>query len=341
MNPMNPKIILVTGSFPPDVCGIGDYTHSLALALERAGMKAEVLCHRSWNVSGTIQAIRRLLAEKHSLVHIQYPTMGYGFSLGPQFCALAKHSVITLHEFSFAHPLRKLSLLPFTMHSRHLVMTSEFEKQSLIAKMPWAARRIRVIPIGSNIPPSRFLAGEARKQIAYFGLVMPRKGLEDFIAFSELVRAAELEWDLLIIGKIPPRHAAYAKGLMNSANSQVNWLLDRSPEEISDVLCRTSLGYFPFPDGASERRGSLKAAMAAGLPCITTCTEQTPMALADAMAFASTPHEAFDLALRLMDAPAERNRLSQSALTYSQSFSWEKIAQAHIELYRELNPSMG
>jgi glycosyltransferase involved in cell wall biosynthesis len=266
--------------------------------------------------------------------------MGYGFSLGPQFCALAKRSVITLHEFSLAHPLRKLSLLPFTLRCRRLVMTSEFEKRSLVAQMPWAGRRIRVIPIGSNIPSPRAFSGEARKQIAYFGLIMPRKGLEDFITFAKFVRTAKLEWDLLVIGKIPPRHAAYAKALMNSANAQVNWLLDHGPEEISELLRRTTLGYFPFPDGASERRGSLKAAMATGVSCITTRSDQTPDALADAVAFASTPREAFEVALRLMKSPEERQSLSQRALMYSQSFSWEKIAQAHIELYRELNAPM-
>lgn len=339
---MNPKIILVTGSFPPDVCGIGDYTQSLALALERAGLRVEVFCHRRWGAQGTIEAIRRLLAEKHSLVHIQYPTMGYGFSLGPQFCALAKHSVITLHEFSFAHPLRKLSLLPFTLRSRHLVMTSEFEKRALIAKMPWAARRIRVIPIGSNVPAPRPPSVEPQNCVVYFGLIMPRKGLEDFIELSRLVRSKGLDWDLAIIGQVPPRHAEYAKALMKtSLPYQVRWILGRSSKEVSDILSQATLGYFPFPDGASERRGSLKAALTAGLPCITTYTEQTPPELAKALKFAATPLDAFEMASRLMVTKAARDQLSQAGVKYSESFSWEKIAEAHIRLYRDLSAPAG
>jgi glycosyltransferase involved in cell wall biosynthesis len=167
---------------------------------------------------------------------------------------------------------------------------------------------------------------------------MPRKGLEDFIEFSRLVRAADLNWDLVIIGKIPSRHVAYAKSLMESAVAyRLHWILDRSAAEVSELLARTRLGYFPFPDGASERRTSLLAALTAGVPCITTHTEQTPMGLMPAAVFAATPLQAFEEALRLIDATEKRELLAKSALAYSQRFSWEKIAAAHLELYQELS----
>jgi glycosyltransferase involved in cell wall biosynthesis len=333
---MNRRVLLVTGSTPPDMCGVGDYTRSLALALEKAGVRAEVFLHHRWGITGTFAAIRRLSEAEDALVHIQYPTEGYGYSLGPQLCSLVRPSVATLHEFSLAHSLRKVSLLPFTLRSPYLVMTSEFEKRSLMAKMPWSGRRIRVIPVGSNLPARRVLSEEPKKRIAYFGLIMPRKGLEDLIEFSNLVRKNGLDWETVIIGRILSRHASYAKNLIDRSHpDRVRWILDRGPEEISELLSRTTLGYFPFPDGASERRGSLKAALAAGLPCITTRTGQTPPAMSEAVVFASTPVEAFELALRLVNSPEERRRLSQSALDYARSFSWETIAQAHVQLYRD------
>jgi glycosyltransferase involved in cell wall biosynthesis len=207
--------------------------------------------------------------------------------------------------------------------------------------MPWATRRIRVIPVGSTISPSN-LSEESQERVAYFGLIMPRKGLEDFIEFSRLVRARGLDWDLVMIGRILSRHADYAKKLIDSSLPyRVRWILDPGPEEISEILSRTRLGYFPFPDGASERRSSLKAALTVGLPCITTRTEQTPRELSRVAVFAATPSDAFESALRLMAATEERQRLSQCALEYSRCFSWETIAQAHVKLYLELQEASG
>ena len=117
----------------------------------------------------------------------------------------------------------------------------------------------------------------------------------------------------------------------------VRWILDRSPEDVSELLSGGGLAYLPFPDGASERRGSLKSALAAGLPCITTQTEQTPDDLAKAVAVAATPQEAFGLALHLMGSREERQRLSLAALEYARNFSWDRIAQSHIELYNEVS----
>jgi glycosyltransferase involved in cell wall biosynthesis len=263
--------------------------------------------------------------------------MGYGHSLGPQLCSLARRSIVTLHEFSLGHPLRKLSLLPFTLLSPRIVMTSEFEKRSLTRMMPWAEARIRIIPNGSNIQLPKQVLEIGQERIAYYGLIMPRKGLESFIELSKLIRVNSLDWELVVIGRIPPAHAAYAKSLMESGLPYgVRWILDRSPEDVSELLSCGGLAYLPFPDGASERRGSLKTTLAAGLPTITTQTEQTPSDLIKAVAFAVNPLEAFQLARRLMASKEERRRLSHAALEYSGNFSWDKIAKCHIEMYNEI-----
>jgi glycosyltransferase involved in cell wall biosynthesis len=218
------------------------------------------------------------------------------------------------------------------------VLTSEFEKRSLLRNMPWIRGRIRVIPIGSNIVPLHTPTEDHQDSIAYFGLIMPRKGLEDFIDFARLVRAKDLCWNLLIIGKIAQGQEAYAQRLITLARTlRIHWILDRSAEEVSKLLSQVGIGYLPFPDGASERRGSLKAVLTAGLPCITTRTEQTPQGLLETVIFAATPSDALESALRLMTARTERLRLSRAAFEYSQQFTWEKIAESHIQMYQELH----
>jgi hypothetical protein len=43
---MSVRVILVTGSLPPEACGVGDYTQRLASALADAGQPVELLAHR-------------------------------------------------------------------------------------------------------------------------------------------------------------------------------------------------------------------------------------------------------------------------------------------------------
>ena len=334
---MRDKIILVTGSAPPDACGVGDYTWTLAAALEKAGANVELFCHREWNWLGSYRAIRSLIKEKRSIVHIQYPTMGYGASLGPQLYACLLPSVVTLHEFSLAHPVRKIALIPFTLRSKRIVLTSEFEYLLLARRMPWARRRMKVIPIGSNIPVTLLNRVQSKQRILYHGLVMPRKGLEDFIKLAAMARTLALEWDFVVIGKIPNKHSAYGKALIeSSATYGLTWVLDQPVEQVSALLSEGGIAYLPFPDGASERRGSLKAVLAAGIPCITKRSEQTPGNISGAVAFASDPQEAMALASHLMSSNTEWTRLSQGALDYASNFTWERIAKSHLKMYEEL-----
>lgn len=328
---------MLTGSAPPDACGVGDYTFALVSALESAGFPAEMLCHKEWDISGTERLVRRLSQEKEALLHIQYPTFGYGYSLGPQVCSLARRSVVTLHEFSLAHVLRKVSLLPFTVRSPRLVVTAEFESRMLTRSMPWAKEKITIIPIGSNIAATRAASLAYRPRVLYHGLIMPRKGLEEWLALARMARERNTGWEFMVVGKIPPAHAVYAEELIHGASADsVQWVLDRTEREIAALFSEGGVAYLPFVDGASDRRGSLKAVLAAGLPTITTESEQTPESLKNAVVFARDVEAAFDCARCLMGSMEERERLARAAIEYSQSFCWDRIAEAHIRMYEEL-----
>jgi hypothetical protein len=91
------RILIITGSFPPMRCGVGDYTYQLAESLAQgSGLSVVVLTSRaaatpstptafevfpvmeSWDDSeaSTIEEVTRKWSP--DLVHIQYPTLGYG-----------------------------------------------------------------------------------------------------------------------------------------------------------------------------------------------------------------------------------------------------------------------
>jgi glycosyltransferase involved in cell wall biosynthesis len=334
---MEPDVILVTGSSPPDPCGVGDYTQRLCTALAAAGVQVELFCHRRWDLRGSLQCAATLARFRQSILHMQYPTMGYGYSIGPQLCALSLPCVVTLHEFRAARLPRKISLLPFTIAASRILLTSETEKSALARRMPWARSRLRVIPIGSNIEPVPYCPDENLPRIVYFGLIMPRKGLEEFLEFARIMRARHFPGRLEIIGKVPVQHRRYASNLREiSLPLGIDWILDRDAASVSQLLARAALGYLPFPDGATERRGSIKALCAAGVPCITTQSEMTPDDLREAVQFAAHPGSAAECALRILQDREQRQRLSAAALRFSSAFTWGKIAEAHIRIYSEL-----
>src|ERR1700761_6864204 len=334
---VTPKVVMLTGSAPPEACGVGDYTFALVSALESAGFPVELLYHKRWDISGTAQLLRRLSREEGRLLHIQYPTFGYGYSLGPQLCSLTKRCVTTLHEFSLAHILRKASLFPFTLRSDRLVMTAEFESRKLTQFMPWAKQKITLIPIGSNIPPSQPASIAYAPRVLYHGLVMPGKGLEEWLGLAQLARDRNTGWEFVAVGKIPARHTSYARDLIQTSKAAaVRWILDRTDEEVAAQFSQGGIAYLPFIDGASDRRGSLKTVLAAGLPTITTASEQTPQSLHSTVLFAPDTEAAFDCVRRLMQSLEQRRRMAQAALEYSQLFSWRTIAEAHIRMYEEL-----
>ncbi len=326
---------MLTGSAPPEACGVGDYSQMLVSSLAASDYPVELLCWKRWDFAGTAELIRRLSRDKDALLHIQYPTFGYGHSLGPQICSLAKPGVVTLHEFSLAHPLRKASLLPFTLRARHLVMTSEFEKAALTSRMPWAAAKISTIPIGSNIPTTRRVTSpQMPLRVLYHGLIMPRKGLEEFLALAQLARVRNAPWRFIVCGKIPESHAEYGRAIMQASRvANVQWILNRSQDEVAELFREGGIAYLPFVDGASERRGSLKAVLASGLPTVTTSSTQTTETLRDAVVIADNSEAAFESIRQLSASPEAQQRLIEAALRYAKSFSWKAIAQAHIRMY--------
>jgi glycosyltransferase involved in cell wall biosynthesis len=217
-------------------------------------------------------------------------------------------------------------------------MTSEFESRMLIQRMPWAAPKIKLIPIGSNIPSPQPAPITRIPRILYHGLIMPRKGLEAFLALAERAREHRIDWEFVVIGKIPPAHAVYARSLIQASSAgSVRWILGSTDQEVAALFSQGGIAYLPFIDGASERRGSLKAVLAAGLPTITTNSKQTPQNLKNVVLFARDSETAFACALQLMDSMPERQRLAKEALEYSQLFHWQKIAEAHIQMYEELS----
>ena len=329
------KIALVTGRCPPGECGVGDYTVCLADALRRIGLDAEVIEVGDWRLIGALK-VRDSLHD-FDFVHIQYPTLGFGYKLGPQTLSLLRSCVVTVHEASQRRVLRKLSLLPFMVRPQHVIFTSDFEREFVTRRVPWVAGISSVIPVLSNI---RAFPGERQRtlrEVVYFGLILPKKGLEQIVELSRLIKLRGLALKVRIIGRRRPEHIGYLEKLRSiTAELPVIWDLELSEEQVAERLASSSVAYLPFPDGASERRTSLKAALANGVAVVTTRGSHTSANLENILRFSNNPEEALTAACSLMESEEERTNLARNAVQYLRRFTWEQVAQLHLAIYTSL-----
>jgi glycosyltransferase involved in cell wall biosynthesis len=336
------NVLMICGSYPPDVCGVGDYTAQLVQSLKQIGISVDTLHRMRWN-SDAVNEIRQIIAQhQYNLVHIQYPSVGYGKSLAPQILSLRVPAVVTLHEFSHVRIPRRLSSLPFLFSARHLLFTSQYELENIQRFAPWISGKSSVIPIGTNILPAQSMGRRRFDEVIYFGLISPRKGIEKVLEFASIAGREQAPITVRIIGRIPLGFREYAKKLIADARDlPVVWTLDESESQVAEHLAKASVAYFPFPDGASDRRGSLKAALAAGVVCISTEGKQLSSQLRSLLTIAAGSEDAMVKAMDLLSNENTWEKVSAAGRAHSESFRWDQIALKHLELYEKLSCEEG
>lgn len=367
------KIVLVSGSFPEMPCGVGDYTSGLAAAIVKVApdVKVEVITSEDTRVrpsSGIIlheikgwgcrylgELMRLLATLKPDLLHIQYPTRGYGKGLAPNLLPLVLRIcrpnlpvVVTLHEFTIAHPLRKLSSL-FLIFCPHRLVACDGREQRMLNRLrKLRGGRVELIPLGANIPMcvQGVLRGNGSDRITFchFGFLDKSKDGTLLIDVLAKLRQEQFPVRLVFVGEITPDKQAWFRKLAEDRGvaEAVSFTGFCSPEDVSRYLASSDIGLFPFRDGVSLRRTSFLAAMQHGLAVVTTqAGNYVPTELVDGENVLLVPagdRERFVQAARRLALDATlRHKLSVNARRWGASFAWEIIARRHLALYRQFS----
>lgn len=354
-----PTVLFITGEYPPAPGGVGDYTANLRLALAGASVRslvltagkadgADVQTVRRWGWS-LLRRVPKLVEEQGvTVVHIQY--QAGAFAMHPALNLLPLRlwrrgitTVTTFHDlrppylFPKAGRARSALMLRMARWSSAALVTNPADER-VLARAGISATRI---PIGPNLPPPRRTPNVDPATVAFFGFPTRSKGIEDLVESIGAIDA-ERRPELLLVG---------AQG-MPSANNDILAAaeIDRLAEAHGVVVRRT--GYLgasettgelaevgaivlPFRSGASQRSGSLLAALQTGRPVVSTM----PTELDDLGALAALP--------QLLLAPTRGvDSLRDAILTAmvgDHSFSplpeehrWQSIAARHRDLYRSL-----
>ena len=333
------RVALVAGGAPNGTCGVADYTSRLSGSLASLGLDAPPARVRFAARPGTTAGLAGTgggsSLDAFDVVHVQYPSLAFGVGPLPLIVAAAagRPVVVTLHEFSRAHPLRRALMATLARLADRVVFTSAFERERAGS---WA-RSAPVIPIASNIEvcggvPTRSTAG--RDTVLFFGLHAPGKGLDEFLALVAQRRARGDERRFVVLGDaVGEAFGREARARTEAAGAQ--WLGRAPVELVSAELGRARAAYLPYPDGASERRATLLAALAHGVPVVSTPGEAVTTELAAVVALAATVRDA-DAQLSALDDDRRWAACSRRGLDYAAARSWAAVAGAHRELYGSL-----
>lgn len=359
------KLILITGSYPPEKCGVGDYTHQLSVSLAalpnadvsvltlgcvNSEFEQGVTVHRcvpNWSLRTLPTLLGILKKVRPDIVHIQYPTQGYGFAGLPWLLPLlgrmsGARVVQTWHERFNRRDFLKFLAMVF-VPGQIIVVRDAWQRQFKgLFGLLISLRHPVCIKLASNIPRSiatqasiddvRLKFGaEGRRLIVFFGFVHPLKRIE------LLFDIANPDTDqLVIIGNIGDQfeYAARIEALIVEKNwyerARLVGFIDKI--EVADCLKAADALILPFQHGATEGNASILAGIEQGTFVLTT----------------STSAAGYDSETNIYYAPVDGLMEMQQALNKyagfkrnvaaqnGDVFDWGTIAARHFELYEAL-----
>src|SRR5439155_9131320 len=254
-----------------------------------------------WRCARIVRAAVR--AARPDIVHVQYQPAAFGMQAAVSWLpgwlgrgrpdlrtATTFHDLRVPYLFPKAGPLRAAVRDRLLRGSDAAVFTERADWAAAAAPRPdgryW-------IPIGSNLAPEP-PAGYHRRRwradagvddgtflVVHLGFLNRSKGLETLLDAMVRLRGEGRRTRLLLVGaeagaSDPSNRAYEAEIARRLAVLELSGLVVRLPQvapaAASAYLLAADAAAFPFRDGASLRRGSLLAALAHGLPTVSTRT---------------------------------------------------------------------
>lgn len=320
-------------------CGVADYTSMLAHALANIGAEVSIISRKEWNLLGFIDLLKRIKNEHPDICHIQYPSQPYGHSaiINVLGFFLYRKCVISIHEFSQAKFLRRISCCLLARCASHIIFTSEFERTAMSKICNGIKDKSSVIPIGSNVPllnqRTSFTFGD---RIGYFGLIRERKGLDEFFQLVEICKNKSDNFKFYIIGTPQSGQDIFFREVMKRAHSNgVHTIIGASPNRVAALLNSMDFVYLHYPDGASDRRGSLIAALGNGPIVLSNTGCSTGENIANLFVDCQDSTFAYRSIVNIRDQKevgVDRNRL----VKFISARSWSNIALDHLAVYKRV-----
>ena len=354
----------MTGSLPPhDVCGVGHYTKRLYDEVH--GLLPVTLAYRP--INRVFQLDLFTVFRDHGVIHVEYPTEGWGHSVLPGLLPLARplygrgaKLLLTLHEWSEMNRLRRLSIAPLVWLSDGFIFVSPREMRAFEATaLERVLRKPRwLIPIGVNLNVPDLSVEEVSAYrtkelgdthdmlLVHFGFIHEGKQPTKLLEVVEQLMYMGRRPKLTFIGgfqadKGREEQAFRAWIVRRGLDHNVAWRgFVADDHEAALIMSSCDVSLLLFADGLTSRRGTFWYSSQHGCHVITTSPQDDEEFLSNEQALAtprvqlvSADADARAIAA-LVDAlpPYEPLRFPPSLVA-----SWREIALAHEDVYRELH----
>lgn len=208
-----------------------------------------------------------------------------------------------------------------------LVITiSEFSRQRIEHHLGIDRDRIRVIPLGVDTTDFSPNLGEREPFVLYPARGWPHKNHARLVEAMALVRATHPTLRLVLTG-----------GALDTLGPQPEWVDVRGLVPLAELrhLYRTASA-LAFPSLYEGFGLPPLEAMASACPVAASNAGSLPEICGDA-AVLFDPEDPHDIARAIVQTIDQTETLQQRGLTRAAAFTWERCAQAHAEVFREVS----
>jgi glycosyltransferase involved in cell wall biosynthesis len=294
--------------------------------------------------------------EDYDIIDVQYPAVGYG--RGPtvnflpatmKFRGVAGRAVVMVHDFRVKRKRWQSRVAPMMWAVDGLIHVDAKDWRWMQAWGVTDAKPRAHVPIAANAEPvvvneelstrwrSELGFEEQEMIVAFFGILYPHTGLAELVGAVRDLRANNRNVRLLVMGDFDRMAPWRAEMEILLSDPAVRWVKGASLERISQGLHAADLAALPFHSGESTNRGSMLAALAHGLPTITTRGPATPPDFEkdyDVHLVPVKDRAALGGAIAMMDDPALMRKIRASAI--SRRRTWSAVAAETLAFYSRL-----
>lgn len=296
------------------------------------------------------------------IIHTIFPSssVGPGYQ-SPMLVKLITRQplVTTLYGFSFrsGNLGSRLAILTLLHLSDRLLSDNDFVIGVLRRYLPYLRKKLCYVPSGSNIsnePRQKYTQAYLRSQygfdpdalyICHFGYLDQTRNIESIFQAVQMQRARGKDIRVIMIGGDPfhngrKRYEALSAFISQlDLNPHVTWTGFCGEEQVAHYLMCADLCVLPFSRNTTGR-SSLPAALAFGLPVITTSRTKTLFSLRDRENVRLVPPDdvpSLSEAIGELGDPARRGRLGEAGFKlWQQQFSFKVIGRRALSIYQEV-----
>jgi glycosyltransferase involved in cell wall biosynthesis len=368
---------VICPQYPPAASegGISHYTHLLVRELYARGFAVTVFTGNDhlggaapetvvtlpepWDRHTTDAITREMKKRSVQLLNLQYSPAGYSWRFKSALPRLLSStpSVVSFHTLWGGRWRDVLTAFVLWLYARRIIATNSEIVYLLKKWMPFCLGKTRFIPIGSNIVEApvdherfhrlmrRYGLDNDTPVFIYFGMMYGGKGLSVLLKTAEvLARNASFDFRLLMVGGGLDDTALQIEKIKRELSSlgcrSKIIITGKIPDtEVSYLFGRSQIAVFPFESGASDRRGSLLAAIAHGKAIVTTrpCIPIKSFINGETMTWAEhlSAETLAGLILKVHKDAELRRRLESGSRRIASNFLWNNIASQTAKAFEE------